>query len=129
MEMKQPDRWFIALAAGSIAFAVSFVAPMIGGYRVPWYYPLERRWAFEVAPKGLAMDFFGRTILATLAWLVVVAVTFAVTRRAKTVGPRTHGLLAAWAVTAIVLVMMHFVWTLYFRVPKAMPLPEWYVPR
>lgn len=124
--MRKQDRLFIAMAAGALAFAFAFVAPMIAGLRVPWYYPLEHRWAFESAPTGLAMDFYGRTIVATIAWGLVVIVTLAITRRAKNVSARTIGLFTAWAITAIVLVMMHFAWTLYFRVPTPEPIPSWY---
>jgi hypothetical protein len=127
--VKKQDALFIAMAAGAIAFAFAFVAPMVAELAVPWYYPLERRWAFEVKPKGLAMDFFGRTIIATAAWCVVVIVTLAITKRVKAVSSRMIGLFAAWAIASIVLVMMNFAWTLYFRVPTPEPIPSWYVPR
>lgn len=127
--MRKQDGLFLAVAAGAIAFAFAFVAPMIAGLRVPWYYPLEHRWAFERKPTGLAMDFYGRTIVATMAWCLVVMVTLAITRRVKTVSARTIGLFTAWTTTAIVVVMMHFAWSLYFRVPTPEPIPSWYEPR
>ncbi len=129
--MRKQDGLFIAMAAGTIAFAMAFVAPMIAGLGVPWYYPLERRWAFEVRPNpnGLAMDFYGRTIIATIAWCIVVMATLAITQRIKTASTRAIGLFAAWSITAILIVMMHFGWTLYFRVPTPEPIPSWYEPR
>lgn len=124
--MRKQDGLFIAMAAGVVAFAFAFVAPMIGGLPVPWYYPLEHRWAIESKPTGLAMDFYGRMIVATSAWSLVVMVTLAITRRVKTISARTIGLFTAWAITATVLVMMHFAWTLYFRVPTPLAIPSWY---
>ena len=58
---------FVAVAASAIAFAAAFAWPAFQKVRVLWYYPLERRWALQIAPDGLAMDWYGRTLVSGLA--------------------------------------------------------------
>lgn len=127
--MKKQEALFVALAAGAIAFAFAFIVPVLAGEPVAWYYPLEHRWALEVKPTGLAMDFYGRTLQATAAWALVVLIVLPLAKRAKGISARTIGLVTAWAVTAVVLVMLHYAWTLHFRRPIPAPVPTWYQPR
>ncbi len=127
--MRKQDALFVALAAGTIAFAVAFVYPMFTPESVAWYYPLEHRWALEVKPSGLAMDFYGRTAQATAAWCVVFMATFAIVRNRATITARMLGLFAGWAIIAILFVMLYYGWTLHHRVPVASPIPSWYQPR
>ncbi len=56
-------------------------------------------------------------------------ISLAVARRFKSLSERTAGLLAAWAITFTVLVIMYYAWTLYFRHPTPAPIPDWYRPR
>lgn len=127
--MKKADALFVALAAGTIAFAFAFILPMLASEPVAWYYALERRWAFEVAPTGLAMDFYGRTLQALAAWAIVVIVTLPIAKRFKGLSVRAAGLATAWAITAMLLVMLHYAWTLHFRRPVPAEVPSWYQPR
>lgn len=128
--MRKADLLFVAFSLATVVFAIAFVLPFFTELGVPWYYPLERRWAFEIKPKGLAMDFFGRTLEASLAATVTFVVTVAIGRRKKTpFESRTLGLCAAWALTATLLVIAYFAWTLYERRPVPSPLPDWYQPR
>lgn len=126
--MRKAEALFIATGAATIAFAVAFVYPMLASQPVPWYYPLERRWAFETKPSGLAMDFYGRALLATIAWCVVFMATLPIARRVGG-GSRIIGLTAAWSVSMVVVAMMYYAWMLYFRVPEAAAIPSWYQPR
>lgn len=127
--MKKSEALFVALAAGTIAFAFAFVVPMLASEPVAWYYPLEHRWAFEVKPTGLAMDFYGRTLQALAAWAATVMITLPIARRRKSLSARAAGLATAWAVTATLLVMLHYAWTLHFRRPVPAEVPSWYQPR
>ena len=127
--MRKADALFVAMAAGTIAFAFAFIIPMLTSEPVAWYYPLEHRWAFEVTPTGLAMDFFGRTLQAMVAWAVVVMISLPIAKRFKTLSVRAVGLATAWAVTAMLLVMLHYAWTLHFRRPVPAEIPTWYQPR
>ena len=56
---------YIAICAASAAFSFAHILPEIYPVRVLWYYPLERRWAFELHPSDLAMGWYGRCLLAT----------------------------------------------------------------
>lgn len=127
--MRKQDALFVAMCAGAIAFAFALMAPPLAGAPVPWYYPLEQRWAFEVRPEGLAMDFYGRLLVALVAWAIVVMISLPLAKRAKGISTRTVGLITAWTLTAVLLVMLHYAWTLYFRRPMPEPLPTWHVPR
>ena len=120
---------YVASCVATIAFAAVFVLPMYRPQAVPWYYPLEWRWAWEVAPTALAMDFFGRGVLALVVALPLAAIAYTVGRRVRAIPDRALDLLSAWAITATVFAMIHFGWHLYFRDPMPAPLPEWYVPR
>lgn len=119
----KPAALFVALALAAIAFAVAFVYPAIGGAAVAWYHPVEHAWSYEARPSGVAIDFYGRTAQALVAWAVTLAVALVIARRVRVIGARAIGLCAAWAVTAIVLVMLFYAWTLHYRVPTPAPLP------
>lgn len=127
--MRKQDAQLVALSLAAIAFAVAFVLPQLTPVPVPWYYPVERGWVFAARPPGLAMDFFGRLLLGMAAWCVVAIASFAVARRLRGISDRARGLLVGWAVTITALAMLHFAWTLAFRVPTPAPIPSWYQPR
>src|SRR5206468_3023621 len=125
--VKKQEALFVAMCAGAIAFAFAFVAPTFAGAPEPWFYPLEHRWAFEVKPSGLALDFYGRTLVSLVAWATAVLIALPLAKRKKTpLSPRTAGLVTAWTITAVLLVMLHYAWTLHFRRPIPEPLPAGY---
>lgn len=126
--MKKQEALFVAMSAGAIAFAFAFVAPMLAGEPIVWYLPLEHRWTFETRPDGgLAIDFYGRLLQALVAWAAIVLVTLPIARRAKRpLSARAAGLVTAWTITAVLLVMLHYAWTLHFRRPIPEPLPAGY---
>lgn len=118
-----PARRFVALGLAAVAFALAFVYPAITPARVAWYAPVEHAWTYEVRPAGVAIDFFGRCAQAIVAWAVVLAVALVVVRRLPALGARAIGLVAAWALTAILFVMLFYAWTLHYRVPVPAPAP------
>ena len=127
--MERRHALFVAACAGTIAFALAFAYPAYDDVAVLWYYPLEHRWAHEIEPRGLAMDFFGRMLLAAMVATPVAGVTYAVRRRLGAASPRVLGLWAGWALTAVALVCLFYGWTLAVRRPVPAPLPPWYEPR
>lgn len=125
--MKKQEALFVAMCAGAIAFAFAFVAPMLAGEPIAWYLPLEHRWTFEARPAGFAIDFYGRLLQALVAWAAIVLVTLPIARRGKKpLSARAAGLVTAWTITAVLLVMLHYAWTLHFRRPIPEPLPAGY---
>lgn len=129
--MKRQDSLYAAACLGTIAFCIAFVVPQFTGQAVLQYLPLERSWELTAKPAGLSMDFYGRLLQGVLVAAVVIALTLVVTARLKTerLSSKLASLLAAWAIAFVILVMMYYAWTLAFRVPTAVPIPDWYVPR
>lgn len=126
--MRKQDARFVALAAGTIAFVVALAYPAFTPASVVHYYPLEHRWVFEQKPHGIAIDFYGRLLQATIAWSVVVGVTLLIVRRVY-LGQRAVFWLGASALTATVFVIVFYNWTLPERVLVPLAPPSWYQPR
>lgn len=118
----------IALCAGDIASSLAFVLPGFVKIPVLWYYPLQRRFALEALPSALAMDWYGRSLLAILAGLLIAALAYAVCRRREGDG-RVPALFVLWAATATVFAMASCAYQLALREPVPEPLPAWYVPK
>jgi hypothetical protein len=127
--VERARRIYVALGAAAVAFQVGFLLPAISPTRVLWYYPLERRWALEVAPTALAMDWYGRTLLGIGAALVAGGVAWAAARRFPRLTGRGIGVWAAWIATAALFAAALYAWELVFRQPVPEPIPDWYVPR
>jgi hypothetical protein len=127
--MRKQDALFLALAVATIAFAFAFAYPAFTPQSVIWYYPLDHRWALALRPRGVAMDFYGRTLQAACAWCAALLVTLPIARRVRQPGQRALLLVGAWALIATVFVMLFFAWTLYNRVPVPADIPSWYRPR
>ena len=120
---------FVALCAAGIGFCLMFVAPAFYPMKVLWYYPLEHRWALELAPDGLAMDWFGRIVWASVAGAVTGALAWLVARRLRSLAPGTLILWTAWLATAALLSMSLFTYQLVRRHPRPLPIPAGYEPR
>jgi len=127
--VKRQEALYVAMCCGTIAFAIGFVYPQLAEQAVAWYYPVERRWTFEARAAGLAIDFYGRLGQAMVAGALGVIVSLAIARRMKSLSDKLAGLLAAWALTLTLLVILYFAWTLVFRHPTPLPVPDWYRPR
>jgi hypothetical protein len=129
MDERRKHLLLVALCAGAVGFCLAFVAPAFFPLRVLWYYPLEHRWAFEVKPDGLALDWFGRVLAASVMAGVAYGLTSLIARRKKTIAPGTLVLWTAWLATAALLGMALFTYQLVRRHPRPLPLPAWYEPR
>lgn len=130
----RPRALLIALCAGDIASSLAFVLPSFLKVPVLWYYPLQRRFALETLPSALAMDWYGRSLLALVAGLLIGALAYAVCRRreggeGKEGADRTPTLFVLWAATATVFAMASCAYQLALREPVPEPLPSWYVPK
>jgi hypothetical protein len=127
--MTRAQALYAALCGAAIGFALSFAWPAYSPTRVFWYYPLERRWAYEFKPSSLAMDWFGRCLLSTVVAAVAFAVIYFVALRLRPLTRRGYNLWAAWMVTAVLLAMSLYAYQLATRQPIPEPLPSWYVPK
>jgi hypothetical protein len=121
----------LAFCVATIAFAITFVFPAFFPTSLLWYQPAERQWSFGVQVPGIAMDFYGRCLFATLISTVSGCATYLVARRLLHRDPRgaTVAVLTIWAMTLTTLVIAFYVWRLVHRIPAPPPIPAWYQPR
>ena len=128
IEPSATSRLFAALLAARVAFGLAYLAGSIRRSPVPWYYPLERRWAFESSPTGLAMEWYGRTGAALLAAALAFALLWLFSARgplARALAQPATVLGAARAGGLILLVdFAYFGWILMHQTPAPLPLPE-----
>ena len=123
-----------ALCIGtSLCFFLTEILPL----PVPIYYPVLRRWSLGPgASASLAMDYYGRSLLALLGGaaltiVTVIALKIAGARAGKEGAPGRPLLLlcTAWAATALVLCASLYAYKLAGRELTPEPLPAWYQPR
>ena len=114
-----------------MAFAVTFVLPAFVTMPVLWYQPVEHAWIYDVRAPGIAMDFYGRCLDASIASTLLGGAAHAICRRFIRPEPSgsTVALLTTWALTFTILVMTFFAWRLIHRAPVPPPTPDWYQPR
>jgi hypothetical protein len=119
-------RIFAALLAARAAFGLTYLFGSARRSPIPWYYPIERRWAFESAPQGFAMEWYGRTGAALLAAAIVFAIVWLLAAR----GPLRRALsrpatvLAAARAGGLILLVdfLYFGWVLMHQTPAPWPL-------
>ncbi len=125
-------RELIADFAGSCAAATVFGAAFLimGLVRAPlfWYHPLDRAFVLELRPHGLAMDFYGRTLYATIAAAVAFFAGRAAGRRVEALPSDRMWLWLAYALAFTLLAMALIGYQLWPRPPAPLPLPAWYHP-
>jgi hypothetical protein len=92
---------YLAACVAIIAFAIALELP------VPtlWYRPVEREWLFAARPSGIAIDFFGRCLVATASSIAATATTYAIARRLCRRDPRpvTTTAIGALAIATMVI--------------------------
>ena len=143
-----------AVCAGCIGTGVLFFLGGVVPLPVLLYFPLSRRFGLSPQPPELAMDFYGRSLLALGAGLLAALATYAVARwlegrrsaaapaeaqadadadadadagPADADAPVARGTLAtAYAATALLLAAGLWAYQLYARQPSPEPLPPGY---
>lgn len=122
----QATTWSCFGAGYLAAYFVSTALPP----KLPWYYPLEHRFAFQAHATGIAADFYGRVALCLIAGAIVAGVAYAVLR--SWTEPRLQRALrtsGVWCATLLVFTAALYIYLLAFRIPFPAPLPPGYVPR
>jgi hypothetical protein len=122
---------YLTVCVATIAFVAGLALPVFVDLPVFWYRPAERAWLFAVHPPGVAMDFFGRCLLAVAIAAVTTAIVYPVTRRVLRRDPTsaTVTLFGAWTITLAGFAIAFFAWHLANRTPIPPPIPSWYQPR
>ena len=119
-------RVFAMLLVARAVFGVVFLAATAAQWPRFWYYPIERRWAFEVAPRGLAMGWFGTTALAIVAAAAAAAIVGWITARDRIskaiTRPETIVAIARAGAMILLVDFVYFGWTLTHQTPAPLPL-------
>ena len=96
-------------AAALIGFALAYALPSYGHLPLVQYDPVTRRLFVAPPVPGLPLVYYG-LLLWGLAGAVVAAALAAIVQRSKSPSPRALELLAAWTLTALLLVGAYFTW-------------------
>jgi uncharacterized membrane protein YeaQ/YmgE (transglycosylase-associated protein family) len=120
-------RIFTMLLVARAVYGIVYLAATAGRWPLFWYYPLERRWAFEATPEGFAMGWFGTTALAIVAAALASALVWLVSaqgRFARAIARPEFVIAIARAGAMILLVdFVYFGWTLTHQTPNPLPAP------
>lgn len=119
----------VVVETAAMVFCWSFAFFLLHSVPTLWYYPLEHRWAFENEPKGLAMDWYGRTIASLALSALGGGMAWVALRRRSPLSPEIQDGWLGAMVVSIVFVMLVIVVTNLGRHPAPEPLPPWYIPR
>jgi hypothetical protein len=119
-------RVFATLLVARAVYGVVYLAATAGRWPLYWYYPLERRWAFEAAPSGFAMGWFGTTALGLVAAAAAAALVWIVSAKGRisTAIARPETILAIARAGGMILLVdfVYFGWTLTHQAPSPLPL-------
>lgn len=126
MSLEQKHALYFSLCASAAVFAVVHVLAEICRARVLWYYPLERRWAFERDPSGVGMAWYGRTVLAAGTAMAAFGACYVATRSRAAARAAGHRTWAACMTAAVVVSLALYIWGMVDRDPVPEPLPEGY---
>ena len=107
----------VAACAGLLGFSLGFVlSATVSGLSLPWYEPLERRWIWApVAPTRVAMDFFARFFLATIAGVLGAILGWILGLR-RAFSDATMRAVVVWSMGMTVLGLFLYAWALGTRV-------------
>ena len=107
-------RVYYAACAALVGFALTYTLPIYAHVPHTYYDPVARRWFFAANATPLPMGYIGQIIWGIAGALIAAGVTMMVTarRRSSTEGPSERGaaLGAAWALTAVAIVIGYFTW-------------------
>ncbi len=102
------------------AFGAAFLLVGLVQVSLLWYHPLAHRWTFEARPSGLAMDFYGRLLYASIASGIAFAM-------GRWLGDRTGAALsrrqASFALVAGLAVMVLAIFVIVSQVSSRLPQP------
>jgi hypothetical protein len=125
-----PKRTYYGCCAMITAFQAAFLVIGLTRVPVPWYHPLEHGWRLEVFPRGLAMNFYGEVLYATIAAALAYPAGWLLGARSRGPLNREQAWLAlGYALVGLALAMAMIAFQIWPRHGTPLPLPRWYVPR
>jgi hypothetical protein len=101
---------YFATCAAVIGFALCYALPIYARLQRPYYDPIMRRWFIADHAPPIPMGYLGQIAWAVAGALVAGGVAWALTSGRRAPTARAHTLAAAWALTAIAIVVAYFTW-------------------
>jgi hypothetical protein len=120
-------RRYLGACALLIGFAGTFLLLQIFPVPLFWYHPLGGGFALEVRPQGLAMDFYGRTLWASLMGMALFPLGHRLGGRLPLNRDRIW-LSLAYGLSLTALAMGLIGYQIWPRPPTPLPIPSGYAP-
>jgi hypothetical protein len=128
--MEPKHRVYFTALVTSAVFSGALMSTALMRLPVLWYFPLLHEWQLVARPEAFAGDWYGRSLFALEAAVVVGAATWfacGVLKSPKT--ERPFRWLALWTGLLFMFASGLYVYQLSQRVAPPEPLPQGYVPR
>src|SRR5581483_1229838 len=74
--LEPKHRLYFTILVAAAAFAAALMVTALVHVPVPWYFPLRGDWQIVVKPDALAVDWYGRNLLAFTVAAVLGTVTW-----------------------------------------------------
>lgn len=104
-------RIYFAACAALIGFALVYTLPVYARLPRSFYDPVNRRWFFAANATPIPMGYIGQIVWGVAGALIAAGATLALTARMqKEPSERAWALGAAWALTAIAIIIGYFTW-------------------
>jgi hypothetical protein len=101
---------YFGTCAAIIGFAIFYALPIYARLARPYYDPVARRWFLADHAPPIPMGYVGQLLWALAGALVCGGVAYAASSGGRVPSERAHALAAAWALTAIAIVVAYFTW-------------------
>lgn len=109
--MKPAERAYFAGCAALIGFALLYALPVYARLPRTFYDPVARSWHWTRGMGPIPMGYMGQVVWGIGGALLFAGAAGLITRRMKqTPSERAFGLWAAWALTALSIVIGYFTW-------------------
>ncbi len=131
--MRASHRVLLGFLVARLVFGAAFLSASVARWPVPWYFPLAHRWELARTVHGLAIDWYGRSLLALVAGATAGAGMYAlagVPSLGRYLARRGFVTEVAHLGALMLLTdVLFYVFTLVSRHAVPEPLPGWYCPR
>lgn len=112
----------VSVCLAIIAFSIALALPAFVPMPMLFYRPVEHEWLLELHPSGIAMDFFGRCLLAGACSAIAAFASYAIARRRRRdAKPETLAMLGIWAIAIAMIAMAFFSWRQIHRPTAVTP--------
>jgi hypothetical protein len=101
-------RAYFAGTSALIGFAIAYALPIYARLPHAFYDPIARRWLWTRVAGPIPMGYVGQLEWGVAGAVLAGALAAALVRREPS--ERAYGLFAAWALTAIAIVIGYFTW-------------------